>query len=236
MRFSRQRRISRAGERRSYIGKHQARRRVTGLAGPVAVIILGLVGIAVLIVLNSAPPNSRGTEASRATPPQPTGSLQRSASTLFSVPSFQGGVQGWRAFPGTFFSRGQLGRQAVSYARIQEDATTQPARDPSTGAAMVGIGARVLSSAEAGMQVQTTVRVRATKPGVTVVVRLSEWERSRRIEGGEGRFTLPDTSWRRVSADHLVVRPGTSIDLEIWALALGPDEALFVDQPAVTSP
>jgi hypothetical protein len=235
MRFSRQRH---AEERRSYVGKHQARRRagVAGPAGPVAVIILGLVAIAVLIVLNSAPPDSRGTEAPQTGFPQPTVPAQRSASTLFSVPSFQGGLQGWRAFPGTFFSRGQLGKQAVSYARIQEDPTNRPVTDPSTGAAMVGIGARVLPSAEPGMQVQTTVRVRATKPGITVVVRLSEWERSQRVEGGEGRFTLPDTGWRRVSADHRVVRPGTSIDLEIWALALGPDEALYVDRPAVTSP
>jgi hypothetical protein len=33
-----------------------------------------------------------------------------------------------------------------------------------------------------------------------------------------------------------VVRIGTSVHLEIWALALGPDQALYVDRPVVTSP
>lgn len=157
---------------------------------------------------------------------------------MFSVPSFARGVGGWRAFPGSIFTRGQLHKPGVSYGRIQslQDPLNRPVTDPSTGQAMVGIGAHVLRSAEPGMQVQASVRVRATKPGVTVVVRLSEWEGSHRVENGEGRLTLPDTSWRRVSTDRLLLRPGTSVDLEIWALALGPDEALFVDGPAVTSP
>jgi hypothetical protein len=204
----------------------------------VALIILGMVAVAVLIVLNYAPPNSRGTEAPQTVPPPPTVPPPRSESTLFSVPSFQGGLQGWQAFPGSLFSRGQVYKPRVTYGRIQmqQDPLNRPATDPSTGAMMVGIGARVVRSAQPGMQVQATVRVRATRPGVRVVLRLSEWEGSQRVEGGEGRFTLPDTSWRRVGADYRVLGAGSSINLEIWALALGPDEALYVDRPVVTSP
>jgi hypothetical protein len=238
MGFSRRRRASGAGEPRSYVGKHQARRRLgtASLAGSVAAIVVAMVAVTVVILLNSAPPDSRGTEAPTTESPRPTEPPQRSASTVFAVSSFQGGLKDWWALPGTLFSRGDARKKGVSYARIQRDATNQPGTDPSTGAAMLGIGAHVLPSAQPGMRVQTTVRVRATKPGVTVVVQLSEREGNHRFEGGEARLTLPDTHWRSVGADHRVVRAGASIDLEIWALALGPDDALYVDRLAVTSP
>ena len=238
MRFSRERRTPRAGEPGPYVGKHQARRRVgfASPAGPVAVIVLGMLAITVLIVVASAPRGSRGTEATQTEPPPPTVPPERPASTLFSVPSFHGGLQGWRAFPGTLFVSGDLEKPGITYARVQRDATNQPVSDPSTGAAMVGIRARVLPAAQPGMQVRTTVRVRATRPGVRVVVRLSEWERRQRVDGGDGHLTLPDSGWHPVSAAYRVLRPGIPIDLEVWALALGPDEAMFVDQPTVTSP
>jgi hypothetical protein len=251
MRFSRRRQAPRAGESRPHVGRHQRRRRagLTGPAGPVAAIVLGMVGIAVLIVLNSAPPSSRSTEPPPTVPPQVGGSAppsgpastapRRPASTLFFVPTFQGGVGGWEGLRGTIFTRGQLGRPGVSYARIQQDPINQPVTDPSTGAAMIGIRARVLATAERGMQVQSTVRLRATRPGVTVVVRLSEWEGRRQVDSGardQGRLTLPDTGWHELSADHQVAAAGSAIYLEICALRLGPDGAFFVDHPTVTSP
>jgi hypothetical protein len=237
MRLSRQQRTPRAEKPRTYVGRHQARRRVA-IASPfaiVAVIVVGMVAVTVLIALNSAP-DSRGTEAPQTGSPQPTVPPERPASTLFAVPSFQGGLRGWQAFPGTFFVRGDLDKPGAPYAHIQLDATNRPGTDPSTGAAMVGIRARVIPSAPPGMQVQATVRVRATKPGVRAIVRLSEWEGRQRVDGSERRLTLPDTGWHPVNADYRVVRPGSSIDLEIWALALGTDEALYVERPAVTSP
>jgi hypothetical protein len=252
MRFSRRRQAPRAGEPRAYVGRHQRRRRagLTSPAGPVAVIVLGMVGIAVLIVLNSAPPSSRSTEppptapplatSPRSTAPPPsTTPPRRSASTLFSVPTFQVGVRGWTPLRGTIFTRGLVGRQGVSFARIQQDPINQPVRDPSSGVPLIGIRARVLPQAERGMQVQTTVRLRATTPGVTVVVRLSEWAGRRQVdsgERGEGRLTLPVTGWHRLGADHHVAASGDSVYLEILALGLGPDGAFFVDHPTVTSP
>jgi len=221
MRHPRRRHMLPSGERRSYRGKHHTRRR-SDVVGPVVAIILGVLGLATLGFFALGGPSSRDKVAPEARPPQ------RSASIVFAATSFQGGVQGWRAFPGTFFTRGQLGRPGVTYGRIQ--------RDPSTGSAMVGIGILALPTAQPGLRVQATVRVRATHPGITVVVRLSEQKGSRRVEAGEGRLTVPDTGWHQVGADHRVLHPGTSIDLEIWALALGPDEAVFVDRPEVTSP
>jgi hypothetical protein len=251
MRFSRRRQAPRAGDPRPYVGRHQRGRRagLTGLAGPVALIVLGMVGIAVLVVLNSAPPTSRSTEPTPGAPPQASGSPQpsgpastaprRPASTLFYVPTFRGGVGGWEGLRGTIFTRGQLGKPGASYARIQRDPINQPVTDPSSGAAMLGIRARVLPLAQRGMQVRSTVRLRATRPGVTVVVRLSEWEGGRQVDSGardEGRLTLPDTGWHELSADHDVAGSGGAVYLEICALGLGPDGAVFVDHPTVTSP
>jgi hypothetical protein len=176
-----------------------------------------------------------------ARPPQPTASTlpsPPSPSTVLSFLSRQGLAQNWTAFPGTVFSRGQLA-QAVSYARIQQDPVSQAATDPSTGKAMVGIKARALTKAARHQQMRATVRLRATRPGVTVVVRLSEWQGSRQVdrgERGEGRFTLPDTGSHQVGADYQVATTRSSVYLEIWALDLGPDGALLLDHATVTSP
>jgi hypothetical protein len=247
MRFSRQRHDLNPGEHRGYVGKHQARRRGVavllrgGVAGLVAVLVLAMVAVATLIVLFSRPPSPRDsvapqTQPAQTSPPSPPQPSQRSASTLIAVPTFRGGVRGWRAFSGSLFSSGHVDQPTAPFARVQQDTSRPPVRDPASGATMVGISTPVLASAQPGTQMHASVRVRATKPGITVVVRLSEWQRSRRVDGGDGRLILPDTGWRQVSADHRALGPGTSIDLEIFALALGPDEALYVDRPVVTSP
>jgi hypothetical protein len=219
----------------------QVRRR-GGVAGPVTVLIVAIATLATFVIVNSGifssgRPTSRGAEApdSRAPPRVEDGQAPpRSASTVLAVPTFRVGVQGWRALPGTLFTRGQLGEPTATYARIQRDPSTRPAIDPATGAAMVGVTTRVLSAAEPGMRLRATVQVRASGPGVTVVVRLSEWDGGRRVERGEGRLTLRDTGWRQAGADHRV-GGGSAIDLEIWAPALGQDQALYVDRPVVTS-
>jgi hypothetical protein len=144
------------------------------------------------------------------------------------------GAQNWTAFPGTILSRGMNFKQGNTYARIQKDPSSQPATDPSSGAAVVGIKARVLAKAAPNQQVWATVRLRATRPGFTVVVRLSEWEGHRLVdsgERGEGRLTLPDTGVHQVGAGYYVAASGRSVYLEILALDLGADGALFVDPP-----
>jgi hypothetical protein len=202
------------------------------VAGPVAVLLVGIVTLATFVILNSGILDS-GRPASRGADVPDSRPAPRPASTLLAVPTFRVGLQGWRALPGTFFTRGQLGRPTATYARIQRDPSTRPAADPATGAAKVGVTTRVLRSAEPGTQVQATVRVRASGPGVRVVVRLSESDGGRQVDGGEGRLTLADAGWRQVRAEHRVLRAGASIDLEIWALALGRDQALYIERPVV---
>jgi hypothetical protein len=243
MRFSRLRHVVQPGERPAYVGKHEAGRRGGvagasaallrgGVAGLVALLIIGMLVIATLIVLSSSPPNSRGTAPATAAP---TTQAPRPRVTVIAAGSFRGGVQPWKAVAGSLLSRGELNKPNVPWARIQQDPTNPPATDPSTGKSMVGIRIIVPKVDRPGTQVQAVVRVRATKPGTMVVVRLSESEGSQRVGGRDGRVTLLDTSWRQITSDYRVQESGSKVELEILALGLGLDHALHVEPPVVTA-
>lgn len=248
MRFSRLRHVVQPGERPAYVGKHEAGRRGGvagasaallrgGVAGLVALLIIGMLVIATLIVLSSSPPNLRGTAAPPTAPATaaPTTQAPRPRVTVIAAGSFRGGVQPWEAVAGSLLSRGELYKPDVSWARIQQDPTNPPATDPSTGKSMVGIRITVPKVGRPGTQVQAVVRVRATKPGTMVVVRLSESEGSRRVDGRDGRVTLLDASWRQITSDYRVRGSGSKVELEILALGLGLDHAMFVEPPVVTA-
>jgi hypothetical protein len=248
MRFSRLRHVVQPGERPAYVGKHEAGRRGGvagasaallrgGVAGLVALLIIGMLVIATLIVLSSSPPNSRGTAAPPTAPATaaPTTQAPRPRVTVIAAGSFRGGVQPWKAVAGSLLSRGELYKPNVTWARIQQDPTNPPATDPSTGKSMVGIRIIVPKVDRPGTQVQAVVRVRATKPGTMVVVRLSESEGSQRVGGRDGRVTLLDTSWRQITSDYRVQESGSKVELEILALGLGLDHALHVEPPVVTA-
>jgi hypothetical protein len=248
MRFSRLRHVVQPGEHPAYVGKHEAGRRGGvagasaallrgGVAGLVALLIIGMLVIATLIVLSSSPPNSRGTAAPPTAPATaaPTTQAPRPRVTVIAAGSFRGGVQPWKAVAGSLLSRGELNKPNVPWARIQQDPTNPPATDRSTGESMVGIRTTVPKVDRPGTQVQAVVRVQATKPGTMVVVRLSESEGSRRVGGRDGRVTLLDTSWRQITSDYRVQESGSKIELEILALGLGLDHALHVEPPVVTA-
>jgi hypothetical protein len=254
MRFSRLRHVVQPGEHPAYVGKHEAGRRGGvagassallrgGVAGLVALLIIGMLVIATLIVLSSSPPNPRGTAAPSTAPataaPPPTAAPTTQAPgprvTVIAAGSFRGGVQPWEAVAGSLLSRGELYKPNVTWARIQQDPTNPPATDPSTGKSMVGIRTTVPKVDRPGTQVQAVIRVRATKPGTMVVVRLSESEGSRRVDGRDGRVTLLDTSWRQITSDYRVQESGSKVELEILALGLGLDHALHVEPPVVTA-
>jgi hypothetical protein len=254
MRFSRLRHVVQPGEHPAYVGKHEAGRRRGvagasaallrgGVVGLVALLIIGMLVIVTLIVLSSSPPNSRGTAApptapATAPPPPtaaPTTQAPRPRVTVLAASSFRGGVQPWKAVAGSLLSRGELNKPDASYARVQQDPTNPPAADRSTGKPMVGIHITVPKVDRPGTQVQAVVRVRATKPGTMVVVRLSESEGTRRVGGRDGRVTLLDTSWRQITSDYRVQESGSKVELEILALGLGLDHALHVDPPVVTA-
>jgi hypothetical protein len=189
--------------------------------------------LALIAVLVAAAVTVRAHDLERpqppARPPQPP------ASTVFSVPSFQSGIQGWTSFPATLFTRGEPSNPAATSARIQRDLVTRPDTDPGTGLGMVGVKAGVLDNAARATQLRATARLRTTRPGVTVLLRLSRWEGNQRVDFKETRTTLPDTGWHQFPTSYQAAS-GSTIYLEIWAIGLGPGGAVYVDHPTVTSP
>jgi hypothetical protein len=213
----------RSGRRQGYVGRHEARR---GKAAALRIaLVAGVVAVAAIAVALNAS-GSRFAEAPTARPP-PT------APQLIAAPGFGAGLGDWRAFPGTFLSKGQLGDPDAMFARVQRDFTVPAAEDPTTGSAMTGLGIRVLTGATASMRLQATVPVRGSRPGITVIVRLSERVGKRRVDASERRASLRDTSWHEVEADHRVREAGATVELEIWVLALSRDRWLDVGQAKV---
>lgn len=219
-------RILGAGKRPSYVGRHLA---PPGTAARwIAAVVAGMVAIAAVAALGLGSSDSRGAGPARGRSPPP-------ASNLIAAPSFGAGLVGWRAFPGSYVAKGQVGDPDANFAQVQGNPTEPAVVDPATRKAMVGLATRVVVSAQVKTPLRATVRVRGSKPGITVLVRLSERVGDRRVRGSEHRARLPDTAWREVGVDHRVLEVGVSVDLEIWAVALPADAAIFVGQAKVTS-
>jgi hypothetical protein len=211
----------RTGRRRSYAGRHEARR--GKVAARRAAVVVGVLVAAAVVVAGLSSSGSR--EAARPPP----------ASQLIAAPGFGFGLGEWRAFPGTYLSKGQLGDPSATFARMQRDPTVAAARDPATRATMTGLAVRVVTGATASMRLRATVPVRCSKPGVTVVVRLSELVGDRRVEQSERRASLRDDAWHEIETEHRVLEAGAAVALEIWALALPREQWIDVGQAKVTS-
>jgi hypothetical protein len=215
-----------AGRRRSYVGRHEAPHRKAVARGAAAVV--GVAAIAAITIVSLGSSNSREDPAARR-PPAP-------APELIAAPGFGAGLGEWRAFPGTYLIKGQLGDPTAMFARIQRDPTVPAAKDPATRSTMTGLATRVVNAATVAMPLRATVRVRGSTPGIIVLVRLSERVGDRRVGDSEGRARLRDTAWHELGADHRVHQAGASIHLEVVALALPLDQAVYVGQAKVTSP
>jgi hypothetical protein len=213
----------RGGRRRSYVGRHEARQ------GTVAVrriaVVVGVAAIAAVAVVGLSSSDSRVADPRTARPP---------LSQLIAAPGFGAGLGQWRASPGTYLSKGQLGDPDADFARIQQDPTVPAVKDPATRSPMTGLAIRVVMGTTGRMQLRATVPVRGSRPGITVVVRLSERIDDRRVDQSERRARLRDTGWHEVQADHRVLRAGASVDLEIWVLALPQGQWIDVGQGKVT--
>lgn len=216
----------RTGRRRSYVGRHEARR--GKVAARRAAAVVGVLVVAAVAVASLSSSGSREADPLVARPPPP-------ASQLIAAPGFGAGLGDWRAFPGTYLIKGQLGDPSASFARLQRDPTVPAAKDPATRAAVTGLVVRVVTGATASMRLRATVPVRCSRPGVTVVVRLSERVGNRRVDESERRASLRDDAWHEVEAEHRVLEAGAAVHLEIWALALPRDQAIYVGQAKVMS-
>jgi hypothetical protein len=215
------------GRRQTYVGRHEAPRNTA--AARAAVVVVGVVAIAAVAVA------TRSSSSSRVANP-PTSRPAAAGPKLIAAPGFAAGLGEWRAFPGTYLIKGQVGDPNARFARIQRDPTVPAPEDPATHATVTGLTVRVVNAAAVAMPLRATVQVRGSAPGVTVLVRLSERVGDRRVGGGEGRARLRDTGWHDVAASHRVVEAGASVHLEVVVLALPLDQTVFVGQTKVTSP
>jgi hypothetical protein len=215
-----------AGRRRTYVGRHEARHgKVAALR---AAAVVGVLVVAAVAVVGLSSSGSRVADTPTARPPPP-------APRLIAAPGFGAGLGEWRAFPGTYLSKGELGDPNAMFARIQRDPTVPAAKDPATRSIMTGLGIRVVTSATGGTQLRATVPVRGSRPGITVVVRLSERVGARRVGQSERRASLRDTGWHEVEAGYRVRQAGASVHLEIWTLALPQGQWIDVGQGTVMS-
>jgi hypothetical protein len=136
--------------------------------------------------------------------------------------------------PGVFLTQGSAAEPA-HHARVQRDPTTTAATDPQTGRALYAIVMPVIRSAARGTQVDAALQIRATRSQVPVLLRLSELAGGKTAARSEVRALLTDTAWHLLKVDREVGTAGATIQVEVGALALPPDEAVYVDNVRVSS-
>jgi hypothetical protein len=199
-----------------------------GLAALAGIVML-LAGLVVVTVTGSPSPTSgRGTGATQRPP------ATSSPRNLIADASFDRDLAAWRPLPGAFLTRGTAAQPAHS-ARVQRDPLTSATTDPGTGRALYGMAMPVIRSASPGDHVDAVVQIRATRPPVRVLLRLSELTGGKAAARSEARALLTDTAWNELRVDREVDIPGATIQIEVGALALHADEAVYVDNVRVST-
>jgi hypothetical protein len=194
-----------------------------------AVIFVLLAGLVTVTVTDAPAPNSQpGTGTTRG--PAATSSPQN----LVADAGFDQDVAAWRPLPGVFLTRGSAAEPA-HHARVQRDPTTAATIDPQTGRALYGIFMPVIRSAARGTHVDAMLQIRATRTNIPVLLRLSELASGKTAARSEVRAVLADTTWHLLKVDREVGTAGATIQVEVGALGLPPDEAVYVDNVRVSS-
>jgi hypothetical protein len=189
-----------------------------GLAALAGITML-LAGLFLVTVTGSPSPTS-GRGAGTTQRPSATSSPRN----LVADASFDRDLTTWRPLPGAFLTRGTAAQPAHS-------ATT----DPSTGRALYGMAMPVIQSAAPGDHVDAIVQIRATRSPVRVLLRLSELAGGKTAAKSDARALLTDTAWHELRVDREVGTPGATIQVEVGALALQADEAVYVDNVRVST-
>jgi hypothetical protein len=196
-----------------------------------AVIAVLLVGLVTLTVNGSGPTMSGRAGGTGTTQRPPATSSPRN---LIADASFDRNLTTWRPLPGAFLTRGTASQPAHA-ARVQRDPFASATTDPSTGRALYGMAMPVIRSASPGDHVDAIVQIRATRPPVRVLLRLSELAGGKTAARSQTRALLTDTAWHELRVDREVGTPGATIQVEVGALALQADEAVYVDNVRVST-
>jgi hypothetical protein len=199
-----------------------------GLAALAGITML-LAGLFVVTVTGSPSPTS-GRGAGTTQRPSATSSPRN----LVADASFDRDLTTWRPLPGAFLTRGTAAQPAHS-ARVQRDPFTSATTDPGSGRALYGMAMPVIQSASPGDHVDAIVQIRATRSPVRVLLRLSELAGGKTAATSDARALLTDTAWHELRVDREVGTPGATIQVEVGALALQTDEAVYVDNVRVST-
>jgi hypothetical protein len=194
-----------------------------------------LVGLVAVTVNDSSPPSPRQGTATTGSP-----AATSPARNLVADAGFDHDVAAWRPLPGAFVTRGSAAEEEASFpmnsqafARVQRDPTTPVTTDPRTGRALYGMVMPVIRSASRGTHLHARLQIRATRSEVAVLLRLSELAGGRTTARSEVRALLTDTSWHLLKVDREVRTAGATIQVEVGALALPSDAAVYVDDVRV---
>jgi len=184
---------SRSGDRR-WLARIWAMPLTLGLAALAGIGML-LAGLVVVTVAGSPSPTSgRGTGTTHRPP------ATSSPRNLIADASFDRDLTAWRPLPGAFLTRGTAAQPAHS-ARVQRDPLTSATTDPGTGRALYGMAMPVIRSASPGDHVDAVVQIRATRPPVRVLLRLSELSGGKTAARSEARALLTDNAWHDLRVD-----------------------------------
>ena len=198
---------------------------VAALAG-ITMLLAGLF----LVTVTGSPSPTSGRGAGTTQRPSATSSPRN----LVADASFDRDLTTWRPLPGAFLTRGTAAQPAHS-ARVQRDPFSSATTDPSTGRALYGMAMPVIQSAAPGDHVDAIVQIRATRSPVRMLLRLSELAGGKTAAKSDARALLTDTAWHELRVDREVGTPGATIQVEVGALALQADEAVYVDNVRVST-
>jgi hypothetical protein len=224
-----------------YSPRHSSRSRGPGWLARIWAmpLTLGVAALAGIVVLLAGLVTVTATGPSTPTSGRGTGTTQRPPATssprnLIADASFDRDLTAWRPLPGAFLTRGTAAQPAHS-ARVQRDPFASATTDPSTGRALYGMAMTVIQSASPGDHVDAIVQIRATRSQVRVLLRLSELADGKTAARSEARTLLTDTAWHELRVGREVGAPGATIQVEVGALALQADEAVYVDNVRVST-
>jgi hypothetical protein len=197
--------------------------------GVAALAVIGILLAGLVTVTVTGPPTTASGRATGTTQRPPATSSPRN---LIADASFDRNLTAWQPLPGAFLTRGSAAQPGHN-ARVQRDPLTSATTDPSTGRALYGIAMPVIQSASLGDHVHAIVQMRATTSQVRVLLRLVELASGRTAARSEARALLTDTAWHELRVDREVGRSGATIQVEVGALSLRGEEAVYVDNVRV---
>ena len=173
---------------------------------------------------------------------EPTGQPPASApvSTVLANRLANGGftrdLNGWSPSPATFASWQPDGRSGPGAVVLRRNMRLPGDTASFTASVVTSLtGHDVVTAAPKGAELVASVWVRASRPGTTVAVRISERQGRREVGGDHALRTLNDGGWQQLQVRHVVATPGVAVDLQVAAVGLAADAIVIADDATLSA-